>query len=349
MDRVKQWMDGERVGPIQIDMGLTKFCNVACVYCIGVTQGGMQKGQMIEPEALLRFISDCGRLDVRSIAFIGDGEPTLNPALYDAVELAKNVKVDIGIATNGLLLDMSRAHDVLKNCTFVRFNLSAGDEEGFKRIHQSSRSNFHLLTEKIKELVALKKRHNYSCTIGLQMVLIPENFDQVIKLGELGKELGVDYLQIKQCSDTEYGELGINPEDYRKAKDTLTAVEKLADDDYFVSVKWNKINIFDETDVYRHGYRKYDICHGTPLLGQISGNGKVYPCGPFFGKERFYIGDINKQSYFDLVHSDRYWEVQKDISENVDVHCDCTVGCRQDYVNKFLFDLKNPPQHINFI
>src|SRR6266496_6820573 len=69
MDRVTKWSNGERVAPIQIDMGLTKFCNVACVYCIGVTQGGMHKGRMIEPDALLRFIADCGRLEVRSVAF----------------------------------------------------------------------------------------------------------------------------------------------------------------------------------------------------------------------------------------------------------------------------------------
>lgn len=114
-------------------------------------------------------------------------------------------------------------------------------------------------------------------------------------------------------------------------------------------MKWNKINILDETDVYRNGFRKYDICYGTPFLGQISGNGKVYPCGPFFGKERFLMGDINEQSYFDIVNGDRYWSVQQDIMDNVDVHFDCTVGCRQDYINKFLSDLKNPPSHINFI
>ena len=42
-------------------------------------------------------------------------------------------------------------------------------------------------------------------------------------------------------------------------------------------------------------------------------------------------------------------QVHKDVAESVDVHKDCAIGCRQDYVNKFLWDLKNPPEHINFI
>lgn len=237
LDRVQDWIDGKRFAPIHIDMGLTKFCNVACLYCYAVVQN-MTKGAMIAEKALLRYIEDCGKLGVRSIGFIGDGEPTLNPAVYDAAVLARKVGVDTSMATNGVRLDMDRAHDVLKNMTWVRINLSAGDAEGFARVHQASGESFHILMEKIKTLVALKKQ---------------------------------------------------------------------------------------------------------------SGNGKIYPCGPFFNKERFYCGDIHETSFYDIVMSDRYWAVHKDVSDSVDVHKDCAVGCRQDYINKYLWDLKNPPEHVNFI
>jgi len=348
LDRVLAWQRGERIAPIHIDMGLTKCCNMGCIYCIGVTQG-MKKGVMIDRVSLMRFIDDCGRLEVHSIGFIGDGEPTLNPALYDAVVRCKKIGIDTGIATNGLLLDMERADDLLRNATFVRINLSAAEPKSFQKIHQSKADNFDILIDKIRALARRKKEKNYDCTIGLQMVLIPENFDQVINLAKLGAEIGVDYLQIKQCSDTEYGELGINAADYKQVMDRLKEVEKIGNENYLIKVKWNKINILAETDVYKCGFRKYDICYGTPFLGQISGNGKVYPCGPFFGKERFCMGDITRESYFDIVKGDKYWKIHQDIVDNVDVHYDCTVGCRQDYINKFLWDIKNPPAHINFI
>ncbi|MBU4313091.1 MAG: radical SAM protein [Candidatus Omnitrophica bacterium] len=348
LDRVKDWLEGKRIAPIHIDMGLTKFCNMGCIYCIGVTQG-MQRGEMIKGDVLLRFIDDCGRLGVRSIGFIGDGEPTLNPALYDVVMKAKDLGIDIGIATNGLLLDMDRAHDMLRSLTFIRFNLSAAGHESFKKIHKCSISKFDMLIGKIKGLVKIKRENNYCCTIGIQMVLIPENFDQVMKLAALGAEMGVDYLQIKQCSDSEYKELGINHEDYKRVLGDLKKAEGFSREGYMIKAKWNKINILNETDIYRQGFRKYDICYGTPFLGQISGDGKVYPCGPFFGKERFYIDNIHEESYYDIVKGDRYWKVHQDIIDNVDVHYDCTVGCRQDYINKFLWDLKNPPEHINFV
>ncbi|MGD2118528.1 MAG: radical SAM protein [Chromatiales bacterium] len=348
LDRVLQWQNGERFAPIHIDMGLTKFCNTACLYCYAVVQN-MTKGQMIGREALLGFIEDCGELGVRSLGFIGDGEPTLNPTLYDATVRAGELGIDTSMATNGLDLDMDRAEDLLRNMTYIRFNLSAGTPEGFRRVHQSAEKNFHLLIEKIRQLVKLKKEKGYKCTLGLQMVLIPECFDQVIAEAKLGAELGVDYLVIKHCSDSEYKEIGIDYEDFLRMGDVLKEAETYSNEDYVVQVKWNKINAASETNLYKNGYRKYDVCYGTPFLLQISGNGKIYPCGPFFNKERFYIGDLHEDSFADLVRGDHYWSVHEDIAKSVDVHKDCAIGCRQDYVNKFLWDIKNPPEHINFI
>ncbi|MBF0095967.1 MAG: radical SAM protein [Magnetococcales bacterium] len=348
LDRVMAWQKGERFAPVHIDMGLTKFCNTGCIYCYAVVQN-MDRGTMIASDALLRYIEDCGKLGVRSIGFIGDGEPTLNPALYDAAVLAKRVGVDTSMATNGLLLDLDRAHDMLRDMSWIRFNLSAGTPEGFQRIHQSRKENLAVLKEKIRALVQIRKEYGYTCTLGLQMVLIPENFQEILPEAELGAELGVDYLVIKHCSDSEYGELGINYSHYAQAEVDLKQAESLATDDYVVQVKWNKINAAGETALYREGIRKYDICYGTPFLSQISGNGDVYPCGPFYGKKRFLMGNIHEQSYHDIVMGDRYWAVHADIRTSVDVHKDCAIGCRQDYLNQFLWDLSNPPEHINFI
>ncbi|MBF0446281.1 MAG: radical SAM protein [Magnetococcales bacterium] len=348
LDRVADWQKGVKFPPIHIDMGLTKFCNTACIYCYAVVQN-MTKGVMIQEDTLLKYIEDCGRLGVKSIGFIGDGEPTLNPAMYDAAVLAKKVGVDTSMATNGLLFNMDRAFDMLRDMSYIRINLSAGTPEGFKRVHQSASKNFAVLVEKIRTLVQIKKENKLPCTIGLQMVLVPECFDQVMAEAQLGAELGVDYFVIKQCADSEYKEIGIDYKEYEKIEKTLHEAEKLSTKDYVVQAKWNKINAAKDTPLYKDGIRKYDICYGTPFLAQISGNGKVYPCGPFYNKDRFLMGDIHEQSFYDIVMGDRYWDVHKDIARSVDVHKDCAIGCRQDYINKFLWDLKNPPEHVNFI
>ena len=42
-------------------------------------------------------------------------------------------------------------------------------------------------------MVAIKKKNNLSVTIGMQMVLMPKDADQIIPLAKLGKELRPDY------------------------------------------------------------------------------------------------------------------------------------------------------------
>ena len=88
--------------------------------------------------------------------------------------------------------------------------------------------------------------------------------------------LGVDYFVIKHCSDSEYKEIGIDYKDYIQIEDVLKEAETLSSENYVVQAKWDKIRAGTESPLYKDGYRKYDVCYGTPILLQISGNGKVY-------------------------------------------------------------------------
>ena len=54
LDRILAWQNDEKFAPIHIDMGLTKFCNTACIYCYAVVQN-MTKGVMIQRDALIRY------------------------------------------------------------------------------------------------------------------------------------------------------------------------------------------------------------------------------------------------------------------------------------------------------
>ena len=59
------------------------------------------------------------------------------PCCVRPAVLAGQLGVDTSMATTGIVLDMDRAHDLLKNMSWIRFNLSAGTSVGFKRVHQS--------------------------------------------------------------------------------------------------------------------------------------------------------------------------------------------------------------------
>lgn len=76
----------------------------------------------------------------------------------------------------------------------------------------------------------------------------------------LAKELGVDYLVIKHCSDDERSSLGVDYEKYRALKPLLKRAEASSDDSFRVSIKWSKI--------LSGGKRVDSRCYGSPLIMQ---------------------------------------------------------------------------------
>ena len=115
-------------------------------------------------------------------------------------------------------------------------------------------SSFDRVCQNIKDMVDIKKQKKLDVTIGMQMVFMPEDSDQVVPLAKLGKELRPDYAVIKHCSDTEDSKLGVRYQDYAKHYKLLEEAESYSDKDYKVVIKWSKIK--DE------GIRKYQRCFG---------------------------------------------------------------------------------------
>jgi len=306
-------------------------------------------------DVIFRFLDDAAEIGVKAVSFVSDGESTCSPHLYDAILRGKDNGLDMALGTNGLLLKHERLDEILPILTYLRFNISAGEEDRYAEIHGCKRDCYFKVINTIKECVRTKSENKLDVTIGLQMVLLPKFQDQVIPLAELGKELGVDYLVIKHCSDDEMGSLGINYSNYFDMINLLEEAEKHSDDKYLVKAKWSKI--------LSYGKRIYSRCYGPPFIMQFSGSGLVAPCGMFFNKryKKYHIGNIADKSFKEIWKSERYWEVLNLIaSEKFDAKTMCGSLCLQHKVNEFLWDLKmgkmilkqpvgEPPMHHNFV
>jgi len=347
LDRLYEWIQDKKIPPIHIDAGLSKGCNIRCEYCYGATQGNLFKRQKeitFPREPLLRYVKTAGKSGVRSIAFIGEAEPTLNPYLYEAIVEGKKSGIDIALGTNGILFDTGRNGEMaLEHLTWIRFNISAADENAYLRIHRSK--DFKKAIEKIEFCVNTKIKKNLDLTIGLQMVLTPNNVDQVVPLAKLGGKLGVDYFVVKQCSDTRNNDIGVfdKLDKYKNFKDILKEAEKYSSEKYSVIIKWRKIN--------NEGKRNYDRCLGVPFLIYTSGDGKVFPCGMFFDyrKDEFVMGDLLEKGFDEILESKRYWDIVEKVKTTIDVHRECYANCRTNEINEFLWKIKHPVPHVNFI
>jgi len=265
----------------------------------------------------------------------------IHPGVTEAVIAGNNFGLDMALSTNGLIMPDDQLSDFLEALTWIRFNISAGTPETYRDVMGVNESAFHKVVSNIRKCVEIKRQHNINVIIGLQMVLIPECLPDILGFAKLGRELGVDYAVIKQCSERADNKPGLSQADYEANKHRLEEAESLSTETYSVIVKWNKIT--------NQGIKKYDHCYGCNFLPQISGNGDLYCCGAYFGKPEYLIGNINNSSFKELVYSARYAEIMRKVETEIDVHKMCGVNCRQNEINEFLWQLKNPPPHVNFV
>ena len=179
-------------------------------------------------------------------------------------------------------------------------------------------------------------------TIGVQSVLMPENGHGLAILAEKARQTGADYFVIKPFSYNPLNEYdGGRPLDLvREFENILREAEALTTDDFAVIVRRNTFS--------DNGVRDYDKCLGLPFITQIAADGKVYSCCPFFGNEDYVLGDLHEHRFQDLWFSDKAEAVRKRVEETQDVHA-CMTFCRHHQINRQLWQLKNPPDHVNFI
>ena len=350
-DRVKEWIKGEPIIPLHIDMGISTGCNLACHFCYGVVQGreGFQarggKMQLMPLKVIQSVFSDAKTAGVRSIALVGEAENTLNPDLYPAIEFARDINLDVSLATHGANFQEKHIESLMTSLQWIRINISAATRESYINVHQRPwldrvLSGTELLVSGHKEK-QYRNRANLPTTVGYQMVLTDRNFDQIIPMAKLGREMGVDYLVIKACSDTPDGRIGTPHEQYLELRDVFKEAENFSTEEYDVIVRWNKLG--------NKGNKSYSTCDGTRFIVALSGDGTLFPCGHWFAIERdkYAMGNVFSDPLSKIFESERYWEVQRQI------HCldlrNCETNCRQHAVNLRLDEIRNNENPLDYI
>ena len=301
-DRVEAWENGEKISPVCVDMALTRACGAMCSFCYAMLQEPQERPAIKEKDALY-LLDDFAEIGVRAVSLISDGESTLSKAYVPFIQHASKLGIDVGNATNGWEWEPEKIDQVLPYLTWVRFTVAAGTPEGYANIMYKGPEHvkvFHRAMHHIKYAVDLKKKKSLNCTLGIQMVLMPEFKDEIIPFAKLAVDLGVDYGVIKHCSDDEYGTLGVNYEEYENLYQLLAQAEKISNDQTKIIVKWEKIK--------SKGKPSYNRYYGPQFLLQISGSGLVAPTGMLFNAKfsKLHLGNFTEERFIDIYNSERY-------------------------------------------
>jgi radical SAM protein with 4Fe4S-binding SPASM domain len=159
---------------------------------------------------------------------------------------------------------------------------------------------------------------------------------------------------------------------YDEITESLKLAESLANDKTQIIIKWHALE--ESKKITMEKTWSFEKCVDLPFLFQISGNGKCYPCGYMFNKDAYCYGDLQKQSLYEILNSEKYWSVVKTIANtSVKSLCQgqCRHSCSNEFMDKFLKVYKgevkgaltdlagseeqyqklkdNPPEHLSFL
>lgn len=340
--RVEALLRGERVAPITIDLATTRNCNYSCNFCAATYQENDRKE--ITEAVMERFLTDCAEIGVKGLSLISDGESSISPCFEFTIRRGHELGLDMAVGSNAFVINRAMSERILPHLTYLRVNFSAGTKQRYAEIMGVKPSSYDRVVQNIRDMVEIKKERGLSVTIGMQMVLQPQDADQIIPFAALGKELRPDYAVVKHCSDTPEHTLGVDYSKYDALHDLLREAEAYSDDSYKCVVKWAKIKA--------NGGRSYQRCYGPRLMLQISGSGLVAPCGGLFNDKfrKFHCGNIVDQSFKEIVASDRYKEIMDHLaSDEFNAQKTCDALCLQNYVNTALDNHINNGQQIHFV
>ncbi|HLC98720.1 MAG TPA: radical SAM protein [Candidatus Nanoarchaeia archaeon] len=339
VDEVSKWLKGETVAPIYIEMGPINACNHKCVFC--ALDYLKNKGACIERDILLKNLKSMADFGVKAIMFAGEGEPLAYPYIVEATEKAKKFGLDVAFTTNGVLFDRKKTEAMLKHISWIKFSIDAGTRDTYAKVHGCMPEDFDRVFENIRYACEYRKKNKLDSAIGCQILMIPYNIEEIERLITKVKGLGVDYVVLKPYSQhpNSINRLVL---DRKKYDGQLKEISKKHSTEDF-QVIYRDISA---QEVEKH--IEYDKCYGLNFFALIDAEGNVIPCNLFYEKPEFTYGNLNKNTFKEIWNSKKRKEVLDKLYKK---GCaDCRKGCRLNFVNKYLDNIKNRNiEHINFI
>jgi len=278
-EKFNKFLRGEKVYPINIEISPSHTCNAKCPWCFYAGTHIKKNVGMMNTEILKECLNDLKELDVKAITWTGGGEPTIHPNFSELIELASQLEFKQGLFTNAL------AKPIYNPLLFEWIRVSNTDREW-------PIENIKLLRKNTK---SLGMAYNYA-----------GDDDAVKESLKIGKEIKVDYVQIRQALNLRGLITDRHPPDI---KDPILFITKYK---------------FDDSN-NPHGYSK---CYGYHFVPFIWYNGNIDVCG--------YMNKCGVPYTIGNLHVKRIKQILDDVPRSVPVVGNCQVCCKNHLINKII-------------
>lgn len=345
VDQLYHWKHGEAFAPVNVELSPVSYCNQRCKYCYAA--GLEYPRDKMDTRLLLSAVQQFAAAGVKTLRIQGTGEPTLHPALGDAVCAAAQSGLYVSLTTNGILLRPKLSDTILPHVFMLKLSVLDSSPERYARFHGVSTNHWKTLVRNIEYMSAYKQRnavHNFAyATIYIES----DNHMEIPYICAFCKELGLEYVVVSVAT--------YNDSTPESSNDNLRFLESKPD--YF---EWLRTELHAlETASFKVQYNfadrrcheKYDTtckadCPGIDFYTMVNATGSVYPCYRFWGNEGFSFGNLAQNTFGNIWNGKRRLEVKEAIAQTCYSHL-CSV-CAHSRINVYLKELRSPSLWTNY-
>jgi radical SAM protein with 4Fe4S-binding SPASM domain len=217
--------------PVSISVEPTTSCNLRCPECpSGLRQFSRPQGKIVHEDFRKVIDQLSGRLMYLILYF--QGEPFLNPEIFEMIKYASHKKIYTATSTNGHFLDDENAKKVVESgLDRLIISVDGIDQETYENYRKGG--DLDTVLKGIGNLTKWKKKLKSSRPfIILQFLVFKTNEHQIPEIKLLAKKLQVDRLELKTAQIYNYEDdtklIPDNPEysRYIKTKDNKWKLKK---------------------------------------------------------------------------------------------------------------------------
>lgn len=190
-------------GPYGLQIGITDYCNYACVFCAtfsylkGDTQGDEKKFLKLDYSRFKELVMDAAQMKVNQMSIVGVGEPFLHPDIMRFIGLVKENNIRCMVTTNAAGLTRRKVDELIDNrLDIINISLNAATPETYAIVHgekfgarfQPVLDTVGYITER-KKALGVEKPH-----LALRFVITRLNAGELASFVDKAIELGANEL-----------------------------------------------------------------------------------------------------------------------------------------------------------
>jgi cyclic pyranopterin phosphate synthase len=345
---VFDYLKGKNPAPILIEFDPSNACNHGCYFCISSyihlpeSKGLETFDRSVMPkEVLMSACKSFIKMGVKTVNWTGGGEPTINPALKEAIEyIGQNSDIGMGMFTNGTLFDKFDLFDTLvDNMTWVRISIDAGTPETYNGVRRAKNNqDWDKMISNLERLLECNKKKGKKIDIGVGFVITLDTYEEIVDFAKTFAKYDVDYCQYKPEIVNREREDGVQREIafWKEKVDPLLEEAKEILGDKF-QINGYKLNDL-ENDPTFFG-RTYKKCLGSQVQPCVGADGHVYVCTNHRGYKEYSYGSLYDKSFEEIWNDIQKREGIMHQIEEVECFKNCTQLCKPHESNKAVWEM----------